>query len=102
MPKLKPGTIIPTDEEDRIITRQAIEDDTLLDDDQLERMRPVNEFSALKTLKKRGRPRQAITKQSTTLRLDAEVVEFFKSQGRGWQTRMNAVLLEHVRQQRSS
>ncbi len=31
-------------------------------------------------------------KASISLRLDADVLEWFKSQGRGYQTRMNAVL----------
>lgn len=31
-------------------------------------------------------------KASVSLRLDADVLEWFKSQGRGYQTRMNAVL----------
>jgi uncharacterized protein (DUF4415 family) len=31
-------------------------------------------------------------KIAVSIRLDAELVEFFRSQGRGWQTRMNAVL----------
>jgi len=31
-------------------------------------------------------------KKQITLRLDADVVEWFKSQGRGYQTRINAVL----------
>jgi len=31
-------------------------------------------------------------KESIALRIDADVVEWFKSQGPGYQTRMNAVL----------
>jgi uncharacterized protein (DUF4415 family) len=31
-------------------------------------------------------------KRLVSVRYDADVVEFFKSQGRGWQARMNAVL----------
>jgi uncharacterized protein (DUF4415 family) len=31
-------------------------------------------------------------KEQLTLRLDADVVEWFKSQGKGYQTRINAVL----------
>lgn len=31
-------------------------------------------------------------KKQLTLRLDADIVEWFKSQGKGYQTRMNAVL----------
>lgn len=31
-------------------------------------------------------------KKTTTIRFDADILEWFKSQGRGYQTRMNAVL----------
>ena len=30
------------------------------------------------------------------MRLDAEIIDWFKSQGPGWQTRMNAVLKSYV------
>jgi uncharacterized protein (DUF4415 family) len=35
-------------------------------------------------------------KQSVTIRLDADVVEWFKAQGKGYQTRMNAVLRRYM------
>jgi uncharacterized protein (DUF4415 family) len=35
-------------------------------------------------------------KRQVTLRLDAEVLEKFKAGGRGWQTRINAVLRAYV------
>lgn len=35
-------------------------------------------------------------KQQLTLRLDADVVDWFRRQGDGYQTRINAVLREHV------
>ena len=41
---------------------------------------------------RRGRPPAGNTKISTTVRLDADVVKYFKSEGRGWQTRLNAAL----------
>ncbi|MEO8326916.1 MAG: BrnA antitoxin family protein, partial [Nitrospirota bacterium] len=31
-----------------------------------------------------------------TVRLDADILEWFKTQGRGYQTRMNAVLRSYV------
>jgi len=40
----------------------------------------------------RGRPFSANPKLSVTLRLDREVVAYFKSGGKGWQTRINEVL----------
>ena len=40
----------------------------------------------------RGRPKSPAPKISTTLRLDPEVLEAFKSSGPGWQSRMNEAL----------
>jgi uncharacterized protein (DUF4415 family) len=39
-----------------------------------------------------GRPRLARPKVSTTIRLDADVLEKFRATGPGWQSRINAVL----------
>jgi uncharacterized protein (DUF4415 family) len=42
---------------------------------------------------KRGRgPQAASTKIITSLRLDADILEYFKSQGAGYQSRINAAL----------
>jgi uncharacterized protein (DUF4415 family) len=46
--------------------------------------------------RRRGRPQKASPKVNQTLRLDAEVVEAYRRQGRGWQTRINAVLRAHM------
>ena len=92
---------MPTDAEDEIITRQAMEDGTLLTDEQLAQMRPISEFPELQALVKRGRPRKANPKQSTTLRLDAEILEFFKGQGKGWQTEINAILHKYVKEHKT-
>ena len=46
---------------------------------------------------KRGRgPQKSPTKVLTTVRLDADVMAFFKSQGRGYQTRINEELRKVV------
>ncbi|MGA2263581.1 MAG: BrnA antitoxin family protein [Acidobacteriota bacterium] len=37
-------------------------------------------------------PQQAPTKVLTTIRLDADVIAFFRAQGRGYQTRINEAL----------
>lgn len=43
--------------------------------------------------KPRGRGKQkAETKVQTTIRLDRDVVDHFKREGHGWQSRINAVL----------
>jgi uncharacterized protein (DUF4415 family) len=36
------------------------------------------------------------TKQALTLRIDRDVVEFFRATGKGYQTRMNAVLRAYM------
>jgi uncharacterized protein (DUF4415 family) len=42
---------------------------------------------------RRGRgPQKAPTKILTTIRLDADIVAFFRSEGRGFQTRINEAL----------
>ena len=41
-----------------------------------------------------------LPKKHLNLRVDADVVDWFKSQGRGYQTRMNAVLRAFVRAQK--
>lgn len=41
------------------------------------------------TLVRRGRPRLDTPKQPVSLRLDRDLVEWFKRGGDGWQTRMN-------------
>ena len=41
---------------------------------------------------RRGRPRADVTKISTTIRLDPDVIAAFKAQGAGWQSRINAAL----------
>jgi uncharacterized protein (DUF4415 family) len=45
---------------------------------------------------RRGRPPKAIKKIQLSVRYSAEVVEYFKSTGKGWQTRMDDVLKKHV------
>ena len=39
-------------------------------------------------------------KKAISVRLDADVLEFFKSQGKGYQTRMNAVLRSYMEAKR--
>jgi uncharacterized protein (DUF4415 family) len=40
----------------------------------------------------RGRPSTADKKVNQTLRLDADVVEAYRQEGRGWQARINEIL----------
>lgn len=43
--------------------------------------------------KRRGRP-VGSDKESTTIRLDRDILEAFRAEGPGWQTRINAALRE--------
>lgn len=45
---------------------------------------------------KRG-PQKAPTKKLVSLRLSPEVVDHFKSTGRGWQTRIDSTLLNSIK-----
>ena len=41
---------------------------------------------------RRGRPKSARPKEAVNLRLDADVLEYFRNTGPGWQTRVNEAL----------
>lgn len=41
-------------------------------------------------------PQKTPTKVSTTIRLDAGIIEHFKKGGAGWQPRINGILKRHV------
>lgn len=47
---------------------------------------------AKEMLKPRGRPKSDTPKTHLNVRLDADIVEHFKAEGPGWQTRMNDTL----------
>jgi uncharacterized protein (DUF4415 family) len=49
----------------------------------------------------RGRPRKPERKINQTLRLDPDVLEAYRQQGKGWQTRINEVLRQHMPQRRA-
>ena len=56
------------------------------------RLLDENDF---KKMRRRG-AQKAPKKQSTTIRLDSEIIDFFKSKGKGWQTEINDVLQRYV------
>ena len=51
-------------------------------------------------LVRRGRPAGSGKKTQTTLRISKDVLEFFRSTGPGWQTRMDNALKRYVASQR--
>ncbi len=102
MPKL--ADISPA--EDRRVTQAAAldPDNPPLTSEELSRFRPVAEVmpdlakAHLQSRKRRKRPEPVVRGQPLTLRLDPEVVAFFKATGRNWQARINTVLKAYVRQ----
>ena len=90
MPKLKPGTILPTPEEDAAITAAAQADPDGL---------PLTdaEWAAVKPKARRGRRLAAVTKERITIRLSREVVETFRASGDGWQTRVDSALKDWLK-----
>ncbi len=54
----------------------------------------AEKFAAAKV--QRGRPKSEAPKISTTLRLDPDVLDRFKADGKGWQGRINAALRKAV------
>jgi uncharacterized protein (DUF4415 family) len=46
----------------------------------------------LARMRRRGRPPKTVKKVPTTVRLDADVLAYFRRGGRHWQTRINAAL----------
>jgi uncharacterized protein (DUF4415 family) len=76
-----------------------------LTDEEIKHLRPAKEVFAelgIPVPRGRGRPPVGQGKQQITLRLDREVVQFFKSQGPGWQTRLNDELANVVKERRNT
>ena len=105
--KTKSGRVIimPTPEEDA-----AINAGIKLDVDNLEvseqafkSAKPASEFfspeqlAALKEKRPRGRPYADQPKVSTSIRLDADLLNALRATGRGWQSRVNSILREHLK-----
>jgi uncharacterized protein (DUF4415 family) len=92
MPALKPGTIIPTNEEDAVITAAAISDpDALpLTEEEWDSVKPM--------LRVGGRPKADVTKERITIRLSPDVLAVFKATGKGWQSRIDSALKEWVQE----
>jgi len=57
---------------------------------------PPEMYAALVAKRPRGRPKAEATKVFTAIRLDADLLEAFKSSGKGWQTRVNAALRQYL------
>lgn len=84
---------MPSVEEDKRITAAAKADPDAqpLTPTQLKAMVPMKAL--------RGRPKSENKKLLVSVRYSPEVVEYFKSTGEGWQSRMDAVLRRYVSRQ---
>lgn len=54
-----------------------------------------------KKLVRKGRPKSSTQKIALTVRYSPDVIEYFRSTGEGWQTRMNEVLMNYVNTHRA-
>ncbi len=86
----RPSVVMPSVLQDRAIgaAAKADPDAQPLTPKQLKAMVPLRSL--------RGRPKSANPKQLVSVRYSAEVLEYFKSTGEGWQSRMDGVLREYV------
>lgn len=111
MPRLKPGTVVPSPKEDAAINAgiAADPDNPEWTDEDFARAKPAAEFfdaqtkASLVSLKRRPGergPQKAPTKERISLRLSREVVETFRATGEGWQTRIDDALRDYVAKHR--
>jgi uncharacterized protein (DUF4415 family) len=85
MPKLKPGTIIPTPAEDAVITAAALSDpDAMPFTDE--------EWDAVKPFVRIGCPPQFYA----TIQIDEDILVALKALGDNWEQRINEVLRNYV------
>ena len=79
--------LLPTPFEDADITRAALDDPDAqpLTTEQLASMKPA-----------RGRPRVAHKRIMLSMRVDADIVAHLRASGKGWQTKVHALLRKAV------
>lgn len=96
MPKLKPTDVPPTSKEDAAIRAGIAADPDAweLVDDDFGRMDAVSKTASHvneRVARHRGAQKKP-TKERITIRLDADIAAHFRATGKGWQTRLNAIL----------
>ena len=86
----RPTVLMPSVDEDKAITAKARNDPDAqpLTPKQLKAMVPIRAL--------RGRPKSENKKLLVSMRYSPEVVEYFKSTGDGWQSRMDGVLRKYI------
>ncbi len=67
-------------------------------DEMFAQAKQASEVPQLQILVKanRGRPKVDNPKKTISIRLSPDVLEYFKSTGKGWQTRIDKILSEHI------
>ena len=80
---------LPTSEEDATINAAALNDPDAqpLSDAELALLRPA-----------RGRPAVAVKRPMLSMRVDPDVLAHLRASGKGWQTKVNALLRQAVEQ----
>lgn len=88
-----PDDLAPLTDEDGEVRELTAED--------FKHFRPSSDFPELVDAFERARgqrgPQKAPVKDRVGLRLDHDVVEHFRATGPGWQSRINDILVEHVK-----
>ena len=81
--------ILPSSEEDAAINVAALSDPDAqpLSDAELAHLRPA-----------RGRPVVAVKRPMLSMRVDPDVLAYLRASGKGWQTKVNALLRQAVEQ----
>jgi len=102
MPALKPGHISPTPEENAAITAAALSDPDCppLTEEDFAAARPFMHFGAhyLGAGSRIGRPPSAVKRPTLNMRVDPDVLQHLRAGGKGWQTRVNTLLREAMKQ----
>ena len=67
-------------------------------DEMLAQAKPASEFPELQGLLKanRGRPKVDNPKKTISIRLSNDTLAYFKSTGKGWQTRIDEILTKYA------
>lgn len=63
----------------------------------IRRLRPVSKDTLDFVNRALGRPPSQSPKQAVSIRLDQDVIEHYKEQGPGWQSRMNDALRKQAK-----
>ena len=78
--------LVPNDADEKAINKGIDQDDDTFEMD----------IKSFQKLKKMGRPKSNVHKIPVSIRLDVEIIDGFKSMGKGWQSKINEVLAHYI------